>query len=153
MSITEQPRQQGEHPDQDRTSTPTTTPVDVQPVMPVGSGGERALRLLRRFWWVALLAVGGVYWFWDSTHHDHPGPHGTPITVAQAEQGSLGTFTADDGTVTNVTDASCAGGEDGNNSGTSFTHVRCSFTFASGETDEVVVHVTPDGLELWSEKS
>jgi hypothetical protein len=150
MSVTEQPRRQDEQPEQEGAAT---TVVDVQPVMPVGSGGERALRLLRRFWWVALLAVGGVYWFWDSTHHDHPGPHGTPITVAQAEQGSLGTFTSDDGTTTNVTDASCAGGEDGSDSGTSFTHLRCSFTFASGETDEVVVHVTPGGLEFWSEKS
>ncbi|HEU0336507.1 MAG TPA: hypothetical protein VFR43_08125 [Gaiellaceae bacterium] len=152
MSITEQPRRQDEQPEPGGTPTPSTV-ADVQPVMPVGSGVERALRMLRRFWWVGLLAVGGLYWFWDSTHHDHPGPHGAPLTVAQAEQGSLGTFTADDGTTTDVTDASCAGGEDGNDSGTTFTHFRCSLTFASGETDVVVVHVTPDGLEFWSEKS
>jgi hypothetical protein len=117
------------------------------------AGAAGALRLLRRFWWVAVLAVGGLYWFWDSTHHDHPGPHGAPLTVREAERASLGEFAADDGTVTNVTDASCAGGEDGNDSGTSFTHFRCPLTFAGGETDEVVIHVMPDGLEFRSEKS
>jgi hypothetical protein len=102
---------------------------------------------MRRFLFIPLaLVVGGAYWAWDATHHDHDGPHGAPMTVKeiQAELTDGGSFVADDGGSATVTAADCSG--DGDRVGRGFEHFRCALTFANGSTDSVVVHNLPTEL-------
>lgn len=118
--------------------------------MPGAPQAKRLLRLLWRAWFPLLLLFGGLFWFWDSTHHDHDGPHGVPMPVAQIETVSLGTFEVEDGSTTVVTNAACRGGEKGDGDAGTFTHALCTITFENGDTDQVVVHLLPDGIEFRS---
>jgi hypothetical protein len=94
---------------------------------------------------LVLLAIGGGYWLWDSTHHDHSEPHGPPLTVAQIEGFARGTFVDDSGGTDTVTAITCRPGEDG--AGTEpNVHFRCDMTFADGETADRLVHVLEQEL-------
>ena len=93
-----------------------------------------------------LLAIGGGYWIWDLTHHDHDGEHGPALMVAQVEQFAVGAYRSNDGEVSeNVISAACLPGEDGKGEAPN-QHFRCDLTFSGGGGDNVVVHVMPDGL-------
>ena len=92
----------------------------------------------------AFMAFGLVAWGWDSTHHDHEGAHGAPASAALLAQ-SLpdGPFTADDGSLVAIQNASCAG--QGETVPGGFTHFTCQLTYDGGKTDEVLVHLLPGG--------
>jgi hypothetical protein len=106
---------------------------------------------LRRAGLVALLgfvALGIIGWGWDATHHDHSDPHGAPATAPMVERAMTGgAFTMDDGTTTNVRQATCAA-EDETEAGAGgfYTHFRCQIAFDDGTSDEVIVHLLEDEL-------
>lgn len=89
---------------------------------------------------LVLLVIGGGYWVWDSTHHDHGEAHGQPMTVAQIESVARGTFVDDSGASSVVTSSDCSPGEDGNGEEPN-THFRCEITYADGVTVNRLVHV------------
>jgi hypothetical protein len=94
------------------------------------------------------MVIGLVSWGWDSTHHDHEGAHGAPAPAAMvAQEMSVGTFTADDGSSLAVQNASCTGDGAAAAGGGGHTHFRCQLAFTDGNSDEVLVHLLPgDGL-------
>ena len=68
------------------------------------------LKLTGAFMLPAFIVFGLLARGWDSTHHDHEGPHGAPASAAMLEQEmSAGPFTADDGTLVGVQGAACTG--------------------------------------------
>jgi hypothetical protein len=92
----------------------------------------------------AFMALGFIGWGWDSTHHDHEGAHGSPASAVMLEQSmSDGPFTADDGSTVGVQGASCTGQGEAVPGG--HTHFSCHLAFDNGDSDEVVVHLLPDG--------
>jgi hypothetical protein len=91
------------------------------------------------------LVIGLLYWAWDVTHHDHGGPHGTPMTVTEIQRVAVGAFTTDDGESHSIQQATCKPGEDGKGEEPN-THFRCDVWFSNGMSDNVVIHVLPDEL-------
>jgi hypothetical protein len=94
---------------------------------------------------LVLLAIGGGYWLWDSTHHDHSEAHGPPLMVAQVQQLAQGTFVDDSGQSSTVTAISCRPGENGAGVEPN-VHFSCDMTFADGETVTRLVHVLEQEL-------
>jgi hypothetical protein len=104
------------------------------------------LRIAGVLMFPVFMAFGLITWAWDSTHHDHEGAHGNPAPAAAlAASMSDGPFTADDGTLVGVQNASCAGQGEAVSGG--YTHFTCQLAFDDGRTDEVLVHLLP-GDEL-----
>ncbi|MGH3022151.1 MAG: hypothetical protein ACRDNI_00715 [Gaiellaceae bacterium] len=87
-----------------------------------------------------LLVLGGVYWIWDSTQHDHDEPHGTPIGVAQVEQFARGRYVGSSGEPNIATSVDCRPGEDGEGEEPN-VHFRCEIGFIDGDSLDRLVHV------------
>jgi hypothetical protein len=89
---------------------------------------------------LVFLLLGGGYWLWDSTHHDHGEAHGLPMTEAEIELAAQGPFVDDSGRPTVVTSSDCSPGEDGQGQEPN-THFRCDMTYADGTVVNRLVHV------------
>ena len=114
------------------------------------------LRRAGAFALLGFVALGIIGWAWDATHHDHSEPHGAPATAPMVERAMTGAaFTLDDGSTTNVLQATCAGADETGEAaaGGLYTHVKCQVTFDDGTTDEVIVHLLEDELFFKSTRS
>jgi hypothetical protein len=88
--------------------------------------------------------LGLASWSWDSTHHDHPGPHGQPISALEVKRELTGKmFLTDAGGRFWVESADCtaAGGM-----AVRDTHFRCQLVYDNGQAEEVTVHALPEEL-------
>jgi hypothetical protein len=96
----------------------------------------------------ALFVLAGVIGaIWDGTHHDHEEAHGLATASDSMTREITGSsFTSEGGGSVQITQATCAG--DGEPSGGGYKHFRCDLAFASGLSDEVIVHVL-DGGDLF----
>lgn len=101
------------------------------------------LRIAGAVGFLGFLGIGLVASGWDATHHDHDGAHGAPAPEAMVDPLMSGSFTADDGSTANVRNATCTGKGEPVPGG--YTHFDCLIVFADGNTDDVVVHLLPEG--------
>jgi hypothetical protein len=91
-----------------------------------------------------LVLLGIFSGIWDATHHDHDGPHGSPLTASEVRHGMVGQmFLTDLGKRFWVESAACTG--DGEPV-VRHVHFRCHVVFDNGEAEDVLVHVEQDGL-------
>jgi hypothetical protein len=86
------------------------------------------------------VVLGAVLSIWDGTHHDHDEAHSLLTSAETMTREMTGSsFVSNDGSTIEIAQASCAG--DGEASGGGYTHFRCNVSYASGEADEVILHV------------
>jgi hypothetical protein len=100
---------------------------------------------------LVLLAIGAGAW--DATHHDHEGPHGSPLTALELRHQIAGQmFLTDGGLRIWVESASC-NGTGGNGHEVRYIHFRCHLVFDNGEAEDVLVHVQPDEFFFTSSRA
>jgi hypothetical protein len=98
----------------------------------------------RARFFLPLLVLGGAYWIWDSTQHDHDEPHGRPMTAAQVEA-ERGRYVGSSGEINIITSIECRPGEDGEGEEPN-VHFRCEIGFIDGDSMNRLVHVLEQGL-------
>ena len=94
---------------------------------------------------VALFVLAGAIGaIWDGTHHDHEEAHGVATSSDSLMAEITGSsFTSPGGGTVQIAQATCAG--DGEAAAGGHTHFRCNLAFATGLSDEVIVHVLGGG--------